>query len=365
MINAKVYLVGGAVRDHLLGIQSRDRDYVVVGATPDDMIQAGFSQVGASFPVFLHPTTGEEYALARTERKNGKGYHGFEVFYDQSVTLVDDLKRRDLTINSMAMDLQTGEIIDPFGGKLDLAKSVLRHTSEAFADDPLRVLRVARFAARYKFMVHPTTVDLGSSLVDELVYLPAERVWTELYKGFSEKYSEEMIRVLAGFGALRAKPLSDYFDGDHHQYAVSFLQFANTNDADVKVLLAMSLNKDDKTLEKMRVPNHLAQASKLFHTVLTTFTKKELTAEDVHGFLTSVRNDLSTPTMTLAMKAARIMAEMKLQSRVFDYHFEVVKKAAASIKQLDMASIVAAADKKTVKYVVDNVKFQAVRASMA
>ena len=144
----KTYLVGGAVRDRLLGIAVKDRDYVVVGATPEDMLRLGYRPVGKDFPVFLHPQTHEEYALARTERKTGRGYHGFAFHADPSVTLEDDLRRRDLTINAIAEDGH-GALIDPFGGVRDLEAKILRHVSPAFAEDPVRVLRVARFAARY------------------------------------------------------------------------------------------------------------------------------------------------------------------------------------------------------------------------
>lgn len=366
MMNAKVYLVGGAVRDHLLGVQSRDRDYVVVGATPQDMLDAGFSQVGASFPVFLHPDTGDEYALARTERKTGVGYHGFEVFYDKNVTLVDDLRRRDLTINSMAMDLATGEVIDPFGGKSDLAKGVLRHTSEVFADDPLRVLRVARFAARYKFLVHPQTIDLGRRLVDELVHLPAERVWTELYKGFGEKHSWMMLRALMDFNALGAKPLSDYFGMHNHQYAVSYLQFANTNDADVNVLLSMNLaSHDDQDLNRMKVPTHVSTAAHVTDRLLKLMLAP-MSPDAVHTFLKVVRNDLASPTFQLAMKVGKVGAAMALRDAVFDKNFAVLSKAAAAVRSVDMAAVVASVTNKTmVKHVVDTAKFDAVKKSMA
>ncbi|MDH3371178.1 MAG: multifunctional CCA tRNA nucleotidyl transferase/2'3'-cyclic phosphodiesterase/2'nucleotidase/phosphatase, partial [Gammaproteobacteria bacterium] len=144
----KIYLVGGAVRDKLLGLPVQDRDYVVVGATPDEMIANGFKPVGADFPVFLHPETKEEYALARTERKSGHGYKGFKVYAAPDVTLEDDLRRRDLTINAMAED-ESGNLIDPFKGEEDLRNGVLRHVSSAFSEDPVRILRVARLAARY------------------------------------------------------------------------------------------------------------------------------------------------------------------------------------------------------------------------
>lgn len=182
----KVYLVGGAVRDELMGLDPKDRDYVVTGTTPAEMLALGYSQVGADFPVFLHPQTKEEYALARVERKTGAGYHGFEVRTD-NVRIEDDLYRRDLTINSIAKDMETGEIVDPWGGVADLKKRVLRATSEAFEEDPLRVIRLARFAARYPdFTIAEETMKLCHRMVEanQLDELPNERFWAEMKKAY-------------------------------------------------------------------------------------------------------------------------------------------------------------------------------------
>lgn len=204
----KNYLVGGAVRDQLLGLDIKDRDYVVVGATPQQMVDKGFRPIGKDFPVFLHPKTHEEYALARTERKTAKGYHGFAFNTDVSVTLEDDLARRDLTINAMAQDTQTGEITDPYNGQQDLKDKVLRHVSDAFAEDPVRILRIARFAARYAYLgfsVHPKTNQLMQQMVKngEVDALVAERVWQELRKALNEKTPSEFIKVLRACGALK------------------------------------------------------------------------------------------------------------------------------------------------------------------
>lgn len=200
----KTFLVGGAVRDEALGRPSKDRDWVVVGATPEMMLEQGFSQVGADFPVFLHPETKEEHALARTERKTGAGHTAFETIFDPTVTLEDDLRRRDLTINAMAADGETGEIIDPFGGLADLEAGVLRHVSEAFAEDPLRVLRVARFAARFGFAVAPETMALMRELAQsgELETLTVERVWKELERAMGEPEPMRFFNVLREAGAL-------------------------------------------------------------------------------------------------------------------------------------------------------------------
>ncbi|KAA1175893.1 multifunctional CCA tRNA nucleotidyl transferase/2'3'-cyclic phosphodiesterase/2'nucleotidase/phosphatase [Marinobacter salinexigens] len=203
----QTYLVGGAVRDKLLGLDVEDRDWVVVGATPEEMLQKGFKQVGADFPVFLHPRTREEYALARTERKQGRGYHGFSVYSAPDVTLEEDLKRRDLTINAMAMDEQD-QLVDPFDGKGDIERRLLRHVSDAFAEDPLRILRTARFAARFQplgFRVSPETMQMMRSMVSEgeVNHLVSERVWQEIQRALNEKEPGTFFEVLQDCGALQ------------------------------------------------------------------------------------------------------------------------------------------------------------------
>ena len=202
----EVYLVGGAVRDRLLGLPHDDRDYVVVGATPEDLIAQGFRQVGKDFPVFLHPHTKEEYALARTERKSGPGYRGFVVHAEPTVTLEEDLRRRDLTINALAEDAQ-GKLIDFYGGQSDLEDRVLRHVSAAFAEDPVRLLRVARYAARYAllgFTVADETMDLMRAMVEngEVDALVPERVWQELVRALAESKPSRFFGVLRESGAL-------------------------------------------------------------------------------------------------------------------------------------------------------------------
>ena len=200
----KAYVVGGAVRDRLLGEPVNDRDWVVTGASPQDMLDAGYLPVGKDFPVFLHPKTHEEYALARTERKTGPGYRGFEVYAAPDVTLEDDLVRRDLTINAIAQ-ADDGTLVDPYGGQRDLAARVLRHVSAAFAEDPVRILRLARFAARWpRFTVAPETAALMREMVDagEVDALVAERVWQELSRGLMERAPARMFEVLRSVGAL-------------------------------------------------------------------------------------------------------------------------------------------------------------------
>jgi tRNA nucleotidyltransferase (CCA-adding enzyme) len=205
-MKGRVYLVGGAVRDGLLGLTPKERDWVVVGSGPEELEAAGFRQVGSSFPVFLHPDTAEEYALARTERKAGHGYHGFAVDFHPGVTLEQDLQRRDLTVNAMARDGE-GRLLDPYGGKRDLENRVLRHVSPAFSEDPLRVLRVARFAARFAtlgFTVHPSTMVLMRNMTasGELQHLVPERIWGEVAGAMSAERPGVFVETLRQCGAL-------------------------------------------------------------------------------------------------------------------------------------------------------------------
>lgn len=202
----EVYLVGGAVRDELLGLPIKERDWVVVGSSPKEMVKLGYKPVGKDFPVFLHPKTNEEYALARTERKSGQGYYGFEIFASPDVSLQEDLLRRDLTINAMAKS-QTGEIIDPYGGQQDLEKKLLRHVSDAFIEDPLRVLRVARFAAKLKsqdFKIADETLTLMLNIAKsgELKTLASERIWQETKIALSTDHPGCFFSILHNINAL-------------------------------------------------------------------------------------------------------------------------------------------------------------------
>jgi tRNA nucleotidyltransferase (CCA-adding enzyme) len=199
----KIYRVGGSVRDELLGLEVKDHDYVVVGSDPDEMVRLGFRPVGKDFPVFLHPQTNEEYALARTERKTGRGYKGFTVYASRDVTLEQDLARRDLTINAIARD-DHGNLIDPYHGGEDLRRGVLRHVSAAFTEDPVRVLRVARFTARFAFEVAPETMQLMRKMVanGEVDHLVPERAWQELARGLMEARPSLMFEALRACGAL-------------------------------------------------------------------------------------------------------------------------------------------------------------------
>lgn len=204
-IPGKVYLVGGAVRDIAMGVEPKDLDYVVVGSTPEEMIAAGFKQVGADFPVFLHPETGEEFALARTERKSGNGYHGFVTDHSPTITLEEDLFRRDFTMNSMALEIGTGNIIDPFGGAMDIDSRRIKATSaDTFIEDPVRLLRAARFACRYNFDLSVATENLCHQIINsgELEHLTAERVALEMNKALMEDKPSRFFTVLQQVGAL-------------------------------------------------------------------------------------------------------------------------------------------------------------------
>ena len=252
----KSYVVGGAVRDRLLGLAVSDRDHVVIGATVDGMLAAGFRPVGRDFPVFLHPVTHEEYALARTERKVAPGYAGFVFHADPSVTLEADLERRDLTVNAIAEDEASGELIDPFGGRDDLARRVFRHVGPAFSEDPVRLLRVARFAARFTdFTIAPRTLGLMRDMTaaGEIDALVAERVWQELARGLMEVRPSRMIDVLRETGALaRVLPEIDALfgigvgPGGSQPDVLRFLDRAAAAGSGLEVRFAVLLHRVDR-----------------------------------------------------------------------------------------------------------------------
>ncbi|MBS0387640.1 MAG: multifunctional CCA tRNA nucleotidyl transferase/2'3'-cyclic phosphodiesterase/2'nucleotidase/phosphatase [Proteobacteria bacterium] len=263
----QVYLVGGAVRDELLGQPVRERDWVVVGSTPAELERQGFRSVGREFPVFLHPRTGEEYALARLERKTAPGYRGFVTEFSPAVTLEQDLQRRDLTINAMARD-GAGALIDPYGGRADLEARLLRHVSPAFAEDPVRILRVARFAARFAalgFSVAPETLQLMRAMVrgGEADALVSERVWRELERALATDHPERAFQVLQDCGALavllpelaRAADLPAELDALHRATAVTTAQGQPDTAARWAALLAALPVDDVEALcERLRVP---------------------------------------------------------------------------------------------------------------
>lgn len=291
----KIYAVGGAVRDEMLGLPVKDRDYVVVGATPEAMIRLGYRPVGRDFPVFLHPQTHEEHALARTERKVARGYHGFEFYAAPEVTLEQDLARRDLTINAIAKDAN-GDIIDPFGGAADLKAGVLRHVSPAFAEDPVRILRVARFCARFGFAIAPETQELMRHMVEagEADALVAERVWQEVARGLMEKVPSRMFAVLRECGALgRIMPQLDALlaDAGAGSAALRALDSAAGADATLEVRFAALMRALDPLAvqafaDRLRVPaacRDLALlAARHAHAIADA---AEIDAESMHAIL--------------------------------------------------------------------------------
>ena len=315
-----VYLVGGAVRDKLLGIPCKDNDWVVVGESSESMLTAGFDQVGTEFPVFLHPISKEEYALARTERKSGRGYKGFEVIADNSVSLEDDLSRRDLTINAIA-ETPEGLIVDPFDGQGDLKRKLLRHISDAFVEDPLRVLRVAKFAARLKphgFSVANETKLLMQKITasGELRDLTAERVWQEISEGLSSQRPDIFISVLQTCGALTLilPEIDILFDTPHtpeSKTAISFgtatlqsLRRARELKADLPTIygtLLYNIGKQrgnnqkpnlelvEKIAKRLRVPKDCQQVAALVNTYQGKLSRsKTLNAEELLQFIDSL-----------------------------------------------------------------------------
>ncbi|MCB1937065.1 MAG: multifunctional CCA addition/repair protein [Nitrosomonas sp.] len=278
----KTFLVGGSVRDELLGLPVKDHDYVVVGSTPDEMVQLGYRPVGKDFPVFLHPVTKEQYALARTERKISLGYKGFEIFTAPEVTLQEDLVRRDLTINAIAKD-SDGNIIDPFNGVADLEAGILRHISPAFSEDPVRILRTARFAARFSFRIAPETLELMSEMVHngEVEALVPERVWQEISRGLMENKPSRMFYMLRECGALsRILPEVDVLFGvpqpahahpeiDAGVHTMMVIDFAASNNYSLPVRFAALLHDLGKgTTLPEEWPRHIGHEQRSAQLVL-------------------------------------------------------------------------------------------------
>ena len=274
----KTYAVGGAIRDTLMGIPAHDIDYVVVGATVEEMVAEGFRPVGKDFPVFLHPATQAEYALARTERKTGTGYKGFVFHADPSVTLEQDLERRDLTINAMAQELSengewVGPIIDPFNGQEDLAKKILRHVSDAFAEDPLRLLRVARFAARFpEFIVADETLLAIKAIVrsGELAALSSERIWQELARGLTATKPMRMFQVLLDAGAakllLPSSLNAQLIDEQQRETLRKYLRITPPvlEERCAVVLMNLSATEIRAWSEAVKMPNEVRDFSEIF-----------------------------------------------------------------------------------------------------
>ena len=312
----KIFRVGGSVRDELLGLPVKDRDYVVVGATPEAMTALGFRPVGKDFPVFLHPKTAEEYALARTERKSGRGYKGFVVQADPDVTLDEDLARRDLTINAMALG-EDGTLIDPFGGERDLRAGVLRHVSAAFVEDPVRVLRLARFAARFGFHVAEDTYALMRHMVDtgEVDHLVPERVWQEVSRGLMEARPCVMFGVLAECGALPriAPEWADALDARHAlaRDTLVAVDRAAEHGASLPVRFAIVAHRLGQQLdalcERLRVPNDCRDLARVCHEgAATVRLAATLTPEEIVSLFQQADAFRRTARFELALEVLAI-----------------------------------------------------------
>lgn len=287
----KIYLVGGAVRDQLLGLQVKERDWVVVGACPEELIALGYQPIGKAFPVFLHPETHEEYALARTERKVSKGYKGFTFYTDPSVTLEQDLMRRDLTINAIAQT-KSGELIDPLHGRDDLSQKLFRHVSPAFAEDPVRILRLARFATQLvDFKIHPETQKLMQSMVSagEVDALVAERVWQELARALHNPSPGRFFEVLENCGAQQILFPQISFSGDGLHL---LMQSKNITEPHLRFALLLhdvDPKKIKALVDRYRVPNQYTELALLVskhHSEFATLDSNN--AEEILSFLLSV-----------------------------------------------------------------------------
>ncbi|WP_100638236.1 multifunctional CCA tRNA nucleotidyl transferase/2'3'-cyclic phosphodiesterase/2'nucleotidase/phosphatase [Marinobacter salexigens] len=337
----QTYLVGGAVRDELLGLEVKDRDWVVVGATPEQMLTQGFTQVGSDFPVFLHPKTHEEYALARTERKQGHGYHGFSVYSAPDVTLEEDLMRRDLTINAMARS-DAGELIDPFNGRKDLEARELRHVSLAFKEDPLRILRTARFAARFQplgFGVCAETMELMRSMVaeGEVEHLVAERVWQEIQRALHENSPGTFFQVLRDCGAL-AVLIPELQPEPHFRAAINALQCVHASDGSTAerfaaLFCALDEAASTKRTKALKAPNDCQQLTRLlaiFIPALKQLDSERPDADTLLGLLEKADLWRRPERFSLLLNAVECTLEPKNQRQL-----DILKCAADATQGVD------------------------------
>lgn len=279
----QAYIVGGAVRDGLLGLPHGDRDWVVVASTPEDMVHRGFIPVGGDFPVFLHPITKEEFALARTERKSGRGYKGFTFYTGADVTLEDDLKRRDLTVNAIAQSI-SGELIDPLHGAQDVRDKILRHVGPAFEEDPVRILRLARFAARFTdFRIAPETLELCRKMVrlGEVDHLVPERVWQEISRGLMSEQPSRMLNILADTGAA-ARVLVDWVDSKRVRTAVDSASELGLALSSRYALLCVETIDLASLSKQLRAPTDCGDMARLLQLVLSKLDEIETAQDEVH-----------------------------------------------------------------------------------
>ncbi len=338
----KVYLVGGAVRDELLGLPVSEKDYVVVGATVDEMLKKGYRLVGKDFPVFLHPKTNEEYALARVERKISLGYTGFDVDASPKVTLEEDLLRRDLTINAIAKSEEDGKLVDPFNGIKDLEKKILRHVSQAFVEDPVRILRIARFAARFKhlgFQMAPETLDLMKSMVvaGEVNALVPERVWKEWERAIQEKHPEEFFLVLAVCQALNVL-IPEFNIANAGLKALSHAaELSAPNDVRFAVsFYPLSLEQVEKICSRYRIPNQYRELVMLVTKYYPDYRNaKTLSAMQLLTLMQATDAFRREERFELFLLACEILAETLADPVSTDWFNQVCIAA----KEIDMKSI--------------------------
>lgn len=365
----KIYLVGGAVRDYLLGTNSEDKDWVVVGSTVEEMVALGFKPVGKSFPVFIHPDSKEEYALARTEKKVAQGYHGFTFHTGPSVSLNEDLLRRDLTINAMAMD-GNGNIIDPYHGREDLKNKILRHVSPAFSEDPLRVLRLARFVARFGFEVDPETRRLVELMVvsGELNSLTKERVWQEFSKGLSEKYPYAMLLFLFETGVMQSVFPELYLAFDENKDAIKkILESDDLINLDLSQRLASMVIFFESEKQVRDFLTSLRVPKKIFNYVITFYRifklYKEVSKFDAETILSlfevgdAFRQLERFESMLCLLK--RIENCLDIESDLFEYDLNRIFQ---EIQALDIEKFIIGKAESDIQQIIRDERLKAIQA---
>lgn len=359
----RIYLVGGAVRDRLLGLEAPERDWVVVGARPEDLARLGYRPVGRDFPVFLHPETHEEYALARTERKTGQGYHGFTFHAEPDVTLEEDLRRRDLTVNAMAQD-DAGALTDPFGGQRDLRNRLLRHVSPAFNEDPLRVLRVARFAARFAplgFQVADETLQRMADMArgGEVAALTPERVFQELRRALMEPAPEQFVRILAACHAWEAVfPLLP----NPEPVAQALHQAAADDLSETARFACMALHAESISgwCQALRVPRAFREAGELLHRHIGAW--RQWDSQDPAGALDLIQSadGVRRPQRFEEFRAAAQTADAAV-GRDSGRHAKLLQAAHAAVLKCDEGAIAKRGDGKSVQKRIRQARLEAIR----
>ncbi|BDW12208.1 CCA-adding enzyme [Polynucleobacter sp. SHI8] len=364
----RIYIVGGFLRDQLLGVTPKDKDYVVVGSTPVEMQAKGFIPIGQDFPVFLHPKTKEEYALARTERKTGQGYKGFTFYASAEVTLEQDLLRRDFTINAMAQEINLegemiGPLIDPCGGQKDLEQRVIRHVSKAFNEDPLRILRLARFMARLvEFDIDPNTLSLVQQMVKdgELKYLVPERVWQELSRGLIETKPSRMLDVLIQTGASKDVLPNGLEDAQKIHLTKEYVNLGIQHTADLQIQLAyflsqVEMHELEQWITHWKIPTELRNFSLAFHHFYQILQKPTCRAEEVLQLFNSVDAWRKPDRLNKILNA---MSQLGLKIE----KWQIALKAALSVDAGLIAKNLQTNDGSVIQTVVAGSRLQAIAA---